>query len=110
MKSSCEVKEVCDKNLSTMMLYNKHNGQEFNLVLEGRMLINIEGKEIILNQGDSIFIFRFLMKSSCEVKEVCDKNLSTMMLLHNYCQKSLQIPVSGSRIHEPYRRPVHRHR
>ena len=35
--------------------YNKHNGQEFNLVLEGRMLINIEGKEIILNQGDSIY-------------------------------------------------------
>ena len=28
--------------------YNKHNGQEFNLV-------NIEGKEIILNQGDSIY-------------------------------------------------------
>lgn len=24
--------------------------------------------------------------------------------------ESLQIPVSGSRIHEPYRRPVHRHR
>ena len=35
--------------------YNKHNGQEFNLVLEGRMLINIEGKEIILTQGDSIY-------------------------------------------------------
>ena len=35
--------------------YNKHNGQEFNLVIEGRMLINIEGKEIILNQGDSIY-------------------------------------------------------
>ena len=31
------------------------DGQEFNLVLEGRMLINIEGKEIILNQGDSIY-------------------------------------------------------
>ena len=36
--------------------YNKHNGQEFNLVIEGRMLINIEGKEIILNQGDSIIL------------------------------------------------------
>ena len=35
--------------------YNQHNGQEFNLVIEGRMLINIEGKEIILNQGDSIY-------------------------------------------------------
>ena len=31
--------------------YNSHTGQEFNLVLEGRMLINIEGKELILNQN-----------------------------------------------------------
>lgn len=35
--------------------YNSHSGQEFNLVIEGRMLISIEGKEIILNQGDSIY-------------------------------------------------------
>lgn len=35
--------------------YNSHNGQEFNLVLEGRMMLCIEGKELILNEGDSIF-------------------------------------------------------
>ena len=35
--------------------YNSHTGQEFNLVLEGRMLINIEGKELILNEGDSLY-------------------------------------------------------
>lgn len=35
--------------------YNSHNGQEFNLVIEGRMLISIEGKDIILNEGDSIY-------------------------------------------------------
>lgn len=35
--------------------YNSHNGQEFNMVIEGRMLISIEGKEIILNQGDNIY-------------------------------------------------------
>lgn len=35
--------------------YNSHNGQEFNLVLEGRMMLSIEGKELILNEGDSLF-------------------------------------------------------
>lgn len=35
--------------------YNSHNGQEFNLVIEGRMLISIEGKELTLNPGDSIY-------------------------------------------------------
>lgn len=35
--------------------YNSHNGQEFNLVLEGRMMLCIEGKELILNEGDSLF-------------------------------------------------------
>ena len=37
------------------MHYNAHSGQEFNLVLEGRMLIHIDGKEVTLNQGDSIY-------------------------------------------------------
>lgn len=35
--------------------YNSHNGQEFNLVLEGRMLISIDGKDLILNEGDSLY-------------------------------------------------------
>ena len=35
--------------------YNSHSGQEFNLVLEGRMLVNIEGKDLILNEGDSLY-------------------------------------------------------
>lgn len=40
---------------STPMHYNTHAGQEFNLVLEGRMQLSIGGKELILNQGDSIY-------------------------------------------------------
>ena len=35
--------------------YNSHAGQEFNLVLEGRMMISIGGKELILNEGDSLY-------------------------------------------------------
>lgn len=35
--------------------YNSHSGQEFQLVLEGRMLVNIDGKELILNEGDSLY-------------------------------------------------------
>jgi quercetin dioxygenase-like cupin family protein len=34
---------------------NSHNGQEFNMVLEGSLLISINGKELILNEGDSIY-------------------------------------------------------
>jgi transcriptional regulator with XRE-family HTH domain len=34
---------------------NAHAGQEFNLVLQGRMLIQINGKDIVLEAGDSIY-------------------------------------------------------
>lgn len=37
------------------MHYNSHNGQEFNLVIEGRMMVSIDGKELILNEGDSLY-------------------------------------------------------
>ena len=35
--------------------YNSHAGQEFSLVLEGRMMVNIDGKDLILNEGDSLY-------------------------------------------------------
>ncbi|MCE4564167.1 cupin domain-containing protein [Maribellus sp. CM-23] len=34
---------------------NSHNGQEFNLVLEGRMLLTVGGHELVLNEGDSLY-------------------------------------------------------
>lgn len=34
---------------------NIHAGQEFNMVIEGGMSININGKDIILEEGDSIY-------------------------------------------------------
>lgn len=37
------------------MHLNTHTGQEFNLVLEGRLMLNIGGKELTLNQGDSLY-------------------------------------------------------
>ena len=37
------------------MTFNSHTGQEFNLVVSGRMLISINGKELILDEGDSIY-------------------------------------------------------
>lgn len=39
----------------TPVYFNSHEGQEFNLVIEGRMLLNINGKELILNPGDSLY-------------------------------------------------------
>ncbi len=35
--------------------FNSHEGQEFSMVLEGRMLLIIDGKELILEVGDSIY-------------------------------------------------------
>ena len=34
---------------------NSHPGQEYNYVVSGRMLIQINGKDIILEEGDSIY-------------------------------------------------------
>ena len=49
------------KSENEPMHYNSHNGQEFNYVLEGRMLLSINGKELILNEGDSIYFNSKLM-------------------------------------------------
>lgn len=35
--------------------YNSHPGQEFNYVVEGTLKVIINGHEIILNEGDSLF-------------------------------------------------------
>lgn len=34
---------------------NRHPGQEYNLVLRGRLLLQINGKDLILEEGDSIY-------------------------------------------------------
>ena len=34
---------------------NSHEGQEFNYILEGKLLFKIKNKELILNPGDSIY-------------------------------------------------------
>jgi transcriptional regulator with XRE-family HTH domain len=34
---------------------NTHEGQEYNLILEGRMLLRIGGKDLTLSPGDSIY-------------------------------------------------------
>lgn len=39
----------------TPIHFNTHEGQEFNFVIEGRLLLNINGKELILNEGDSLY-------------------------------------------------------
>ncbi len=39
----------------TLLEFNSHPGQEFNYVLEGAMMTILDGHEIILSEGDSIF-------------------------------------------------------
>lgn len=35
--------------------FNSHPGQEFNYVLEGTLMIYIDGHQLILNEGDSLY-------------------------------------------------------
>ncbi len=44
-----------EPNEDTDIKLNKHNGQEFNYMLEGAISFVIEGKEIVLKAGDSIY-------------------------------------------------------
>ncbi len=39
----------------TLMEFNSHSGQEFDYVIKGTMMIIIDGHEIILHEGDSIY-------------------------------------------------------
>lgn len=39
----------------TLFDFNSHPGQEFNYVLKGTMMIIIDGHEIVLKEGDSIY-------------------------------------------------------
>jgi len=40
---------------NTPIHLNSHDGQEFNYVLEGSMLLSIDGKDLQLNAGDSLY-------------------------------------------------------
>ncbi len=43
------------KPADTPLFFNEHKGQEFHIVIEGRLLVNINGKELILEPGDSLY-------------------------------------------------------
>ncbi|NLD50141.1 MAG: helix-turn-helix transcriptional regulator [Clostridiaceae bacterium] len=44
-----------EPNSDPQVHYNSHPGQEFNYVLEGTLKVTINGHDVILNEGDSIF-------------------------------------------------------
>jgi len=46
---------VDPKPEETPISLNTHPGQEFNYILKGRMKINLGGKEMILEEGDSLY-------------------------------------------------------
>jgi len=50
-----EAFEVLIEPSNAPLTFNTHSGQEFNLVLEGAMQINIAGNDIYLYEGDSIY-------------------------------------------------------
>lgn len=60
------------------MHFNSHPGQEFNLVLSGRMFLNIDGNELILNKGDSIY---FNSRLSHGMRALDGKNLEFLSVI-----------------------------
>ena len=44
-----------EPKMEEVMHLNSHEGQEFNLVLKGKLLLSIGGKELILEPGASIY-------------------------------------------------------
>jgi transcriptional regulator with XRE-family HTH domain len=42
-------------NENSLLEFNSHPGQEFNYVIKGTMMTIIDGHEIILNEGDSVY-------------------------------------------------------
>lgn len=54
-KADIFVVTVEPKSESTPIHQSIHSGHEFTLVLEGKMLLQINGKDVILEEGDSIY-------------------------------------------------------
>lgn len=46
---------VHPKPIDEPIYLNSHTGQEYNYIIEGRLLIEINKKELILEEGDSIY-------------------------------------------------------
>lgn len=46
---------VHPKPEETPIYLNSHTGQEYNFIITGRLLIQINGKDLILEEGDSIY-------------------------------------------------------
>jgi transcriptional regulator with XRE-family HTH domain len=55
--------------------FNSHSGQEFNYVLEGTLLVVVDGHEIVLNEGDSLYF-----NSSCKHAMKAQNNHSARFL------------------------------
>lgn len=54
-KADVFVVTVQPKSEETPIHLSTHSGQEFNLVFKGKLLLHINGKDLILEKGDSIY-------------------------------------------------------
>lgn len=54
-KADIFVVTVPPKEENEPLSLSSHTGQEFNLVIKGRLLIQINGKDLILERGDSLY-------------------------------------------------------
>ena len=66
------------KPIDAPIYLNTHDGQEFNYVLEGSMLISVDGHEVTLNEGDSLY---FDGSKPHGMKALGDKNVKFLAII-----------------------------
>lgn len=77
-KADIFIVTVEPKMQTTAIHHSSHSGHEFNLVVEGRMLIQINGKDIILEVGDSIYFDSHLLHG---MKALDDKRVKFLAIV-----------------------------
>ncbi|GAB6012111.1 helix-turn-helix domain-containing protein [Viscerimonas tarda] len=77
-KADIFVVTVEPKPETTPLHLSVHNGQEFNLILEGKMLVQINGKDIILEEGDSLY---FDSSQKHGMKALDDKRVKFLVII-----------------------------
>ena len=64
-----------EKNATTGDKYYQHDGEECGIVIEGKLEVDLRGKKVILNEGDSIW---FLSSIPHKMKNLSNKKTVTI--------------------------------
>ncbi len=81
-----------------LMHLNTHPGQEMNYVLEGRLLIELNGKQIELNPGDSLY-FDSSLPHGMKALDGKTVRFLAIILYRLPSQESVRMKTTSARLH-----------